>query len=162
MRSAGIIFTNIYRSDWNMQRPACIILFIISCLFIFCQCGKTDNDNQDNTRLNQEFSSSPNDRVVSRISGVAPLSVHFFSDFVDSVSGEDRIDRFHHYDYTWNFGDTGSGNWGTSGKSRNMAKGAVAVHVFENTGDYHVTLTIRDHSGIAGTENYTVSDPDSL
>jgi hypothetical protein len=112
--------------------------------------------------LSALFIGSEAQAAPSRTSGVAPLSVHFFSDFVDSASGDERIDRFHHYDYTWDFGDTGSGNWGTNGKSKNMAKGAVATHIFEEPGVYNVTLTIRDHTGIIGAENYsiTVSDPD--
>jgi len=112
----------------------------------------------------QVFSISPNDRPVSRASGVAPLAVHFFADYVDNASGDERIDRFHHYDYTWDFGDAGSGSWGTTGKSKNSAKGAAAVHVFENPGTYNVVLTIRDNSGVVGTENHsiTVSDPDTV
>ena len=36
---------------------------------------------------------------ASRTTGVGPLSVHFFADFVDSAStDEERSDRFHHHD----------------------------------------------------------------
>ncbi|RQW00347.1 MAG: hypothetical protein EH225_10495, partial [Calditrichaeota bacterium] len=127
--------------------------------------GETEEnpDLEENPYLD-DYNSSLNDGPVSRTSGVAPLAVHFFADFVDSASGAERIDRYHHYDYTWNFGDTGSGIWGTSGRSKNMAKGANAVHIFEEGGVYNITLTIRNHSGIVGTENYTVTvtDPDSF
>jgi len=118
----------------------------------------------ETTELNDhDFSISPNDRHVSRTSGVAPLAVHFFADFVDSAEGSERIERFHHYDYTWDFGDAGSGNWGTTEKSKNTAKGAAAVHVFENPGTYSVVLTIRNHSRVVDTENYsiTVTDPNA-
>ena len=119
---------------------------------------------EENPNLDDIISSSPGDRPVSQTSGVAPLAVHFFSDFVDSASGEERINRYHHYDYIWNFDDSGSGTWGPDDKSKNMTKGANAVHIFEEPGDYNVTLTIRNHSGVIDTENYTISvtDPDSF
>ncbi len=156
-----------------MQKIISLFLLFVPLLFTDCQCGnKSDQEsryinnynNNIDDNLYSDPSSSPNDSVVSRTSGVAPLAVHFFADFVDSVSGDERIDRFHHYDYTWDFGDTGIGNWGTSGKPKNIGKGAVAVHVYEEPGDYNVTLTIRDHSGVVDTENYSisVSDPDTL
>ncbi|HOO71577.1 MAG TPA: PKD domain-containing protein [Spirochaetota bacterium] len=144
-------------------------------LFIFislgCECAFNIQHVKDESLSNSSgeesdegFSSSPNDRPVSRTSGVAPLAVHFFADFVGSADGDERIERFHHYDYTWNFDDAGSGNWGTTGKSKNTVKGAAAVHVYENPGIYNVSLIIRNHSGVVGTESYsiTVNDPDSF
>lgn len=99
--------------------------------------------------------------VVSRTSGVAPLAVHFYAGFLDDAAEQER---FHTYDYTWDFGDDGAGTWGTTGRSRNTAKGGVAAHVFERAGTYAVTLTIRDRSGVVGTERYTitVADPDTV
>jgi hypothetical protein len=135
-------------------------LFVIFSHFIFCQSGVWKIEHK-NSILSVDINGSHNDRLVSRTTGVAPLAVHFFSTF---VSGDEKSDRFHHYDYTWNFGDTGSGNWGTTGKSKNITKGAVAVHIYENPGVYNITLTIRNHSVVVGTENYsvTVIDPDSF
>lgn len=99
------------------------------------------------------------DRGASRTSGVAPLSVHFTAGF-NASSATDR--GFHNYDYTWNFGDSTSGNWGTNGKPKNMAKGPVAAHVYETPGTYTATLSIRDASGVVDSDSFTitVSDPD--
>lgn len=158
------------------SRHGTIILFPLFILVAVSACGANGRDiikkrgilffltdpNRSAYLNSQEFSASPHDRAVSRTSGVAPLAVHFFADFVGSASGDERIDRFHHYDYSWDFGDAGSGAWGTSGRSKNTAKGPVAVHVYEEPGDYAINLTVRDHGGIVATENYAISvaDPD--
>ena len=96
---------------------------------------------------------------TSRISGIAPLSVHFYTG-CSSDSGEDV--GFLHNDYTWDFGDPSGGVWGTSGKSKNTAKGGVAAHVFETPGTYVVSLTARDQTGIIGSDTVTITaaDPD--
>jgi len=101
-------------------------------------------------------------RIVSRTSGVAPLSVHFSAGFASSTITERS---FHDYDYSWSFGDIypgGDDEWGTTGKPKNIAKGPVATHIFETPGNYTVSLTIRDSSGIIDTDsfNITVTDPD--
>lgn len=98
-------------------------------------------------------------RGVSRTSGVAPLSVHFTAGF-NASSFADR--GFHSYDYTWNFGDPNSGNWGTNGILKNLAKGPVAAHVYETPGTYTATLIIRDETGVVDTDSFsiTVGDPD--
>jgi hypothetical protein len=99
--------------------------------------------------------------VVSRTSGVAPLAVHFHPGFLDDADGQAR---FHDNDFTWDFGDPAAGTWGTTGRSKNTAKGALAAHVFERPGTYTVTLTIRDRTGVVGTETFTItaSDPDAV
>jgi len=96
---------------------------------------------------------------ASRSTGVAPLSVHFTAGFTDSSPTERG---FHNYDYSWDFDDSLSGNWGTIGKSKNEAKGPVAAHVFESSGSYTVTLTVRDGSGVIDTRTFEiiVTDPD--
>ena len=98
-------------------------------------------------------------RSVSRSSGVAPLSVHFTAGFSNSSPTERG---FHNYDYFFNFGDPSSGNWGTTKKPKNVAKGPIAAHVYETPGSYTVTLTVRDASGVVDTAtcNITVTDPD--
>lgn len=101
--------------------------------------------------------------VASRTTGVAPLYVHFYDSeaTVDSTPG---VMPFHDYEYSWAYGDIESGVWGTSGKSKNSDKGAVAAHVFDTPGEYTVTLTVRDSSGIVGTdtETITVTDPTTV
>jgi PKD repeat protein len=99
--------------------------------------------------------------VVSRTSGVAPLAVHFEAGFLDSPEASAR---FHGYDYGWSFGDAGAGAWGTTGRSKNSAKGALATHVYEAAGTYTATLTVRDHAGVVRTETSTITvlDPETV
>jgi PKD repeat protein len=99
--------------------------------------------------------------VVSRTSGVAPLSVHFWPGFLEHPEASAR---FRNVDYTWDFGDGSSGVWGTTGTSKNRAKGPVAVHIFETPGVYTVSLVVRDASGQVASESYeiTVLDPDTF
>jgi hypothetical protein len=95
----------------------------------------------------------------SRTTGVAPLSVHFVAGFAASATGPGEL---HTLDYSWDFGDALSGQWGTTGKQRNTAKGAVAAHVYEKSGTFTATLTVRAGSSIVRTRAYriTVTDPD--
>src|SRR6266404_3626453 len=54
--------------------------------------------------------------VASRLSGVAPLYIFF--DATATVSK--RTSRpFHELEFRWDFGDPGSGNWSTTGLSKN-------------------------------------------
>ena len=92
--------------------------------------------------------------TASRTIGVAPLSV-FFDAGVDESTDESR--PFHDYDYSWDFGDAGAGVWGTNGKSKNFAKGAVAAHVYDRPGVYTATLTVRNAGGILSTTPLTVT-----
>ncbi|MEF3692483.1 MAG: PKD domain-containing protein [Candidatus Moraniibacteriota bacterium] len=96
---------------------------------------------------------------ASRTSGVAPLSVFFNADLNAS---SDMEKSFHELEYSWDFGDGGSGNWGTDGKSKNTDKGPVSFHVYDNPGVYNATLTVRNSSGITVTDSWeiTVTDPD--
>jgi hypothetical protein len=112
----------------------------------------------DNPASSSPVSSSAG---ISRNSGVAPLSVHFTADLTASSSSSRA---FHNYDYTWNFGDSGAGTWGTTGKSKNVAKGAVATHVYETPGSYTATLIVRNRSGVAASKTFqiTVDNPDTV
>ncbi len=98
-------------------------------------------------------------RAASRTSGVAPLSVLFTAGFSNST---ETSRDFHDLEYSWDFGDSSSGTWGTTGKSKNTATGPVSSHVFESGGTYSVNLTIRDDSGVIDTDTFTitVSEPD--
>ncbi len=95
----------------------------------------------------------------SRTSGVAPLFVFF-----DATGTTDTsvILPFHELYYDWNFGDTSSGIWTYSGKSRNSSTGVVSAHVFEDPGTYSVELTIKNLNGDSANQAVIISvqDPD--
>lgn len=100
--------------------------------------------------------------TCSRTSGVAPLSVHFDAEVAASTA---TVRHFHDYEYRWDFGDTGAGTWGTTGKSKNTAKGGVATHVYETAGTYSAALLVVDIDGYTIEEEsfeITVSDPDTV
>jgi hypothetical protein len=99
---------------------------------------------------------------ASRTSGVAPLSVFFKAGFSGSpVTGSGK--SFHDLRYKWDFGDTSTDTWAVSEKSKNIADGPVAAHVFENPGTYTVTLTTMDTAVISTeTIDITVTDPDTI
>jgi hypothetical protein len=99
--------------------------------------------------------------AASRVSGVAPLAVHFDASATTSTV---TARPFHECHYSWDFGDAGSGAWSTNGKSRNEDASPISGHVFDTPGNYTVTLTVRDSSGATDTEtvNITVSDPDTV
>lgn len=101
--------------------------------------------------------------VASRTAGVAPLYVSFYDSDAAASDGS-GTEPFHDYEYVWNFGDSGAGQWGTSGKSKNSSKGPVAAHVYESAGSYQVSLTVRSADGTIGedTATITVSDPDTV
>jgi len=96
---------------------------------------------------------------ASRVSGVAPLCVHFSASYPDEA---DSYGWFHDQMYTWDFGDVESGNWSTDDASRNADRGPVSAHVFERPGTYTTTVTVRDAGGTVASESVviTVSDPD--
>ncbi len=100
----------------------------------------------------------------SRVSGVAPLAV-FFDATGTTASVTTR--PFHELDYTWNFGDPvagTAGRWAVSSKSKNSDKGGVAAHIFETSGQYTVTLTVKDSQGGLATKQVTidVQNPDTV
>jgi len=139
------------------RAPSSFSVFVHSVLFVLCvhslsACGDTDSDSDSDSGVGGEG-------IVSRTSGVAPLAVQFQAGY---IAGADESARFRDFDYTWDFGDAASGTWGTTGRSKNSAKGAIAAHVFESPGTYEVVLTIRDGGGVVGAESYeiTVQDPD--
>ncbi len=98
------------------------------------------------------------DLVASRLTGVAPLAVHFDATGTTST----RTDYpFHELDYSWHFGDVAEGTWQYSGLGRNVDQGPLAGHVYEQPGVYTVTLTVRDGEGLARRQvTVEVEDPD--
>ncbi len=99
---------------------------------------------------------------ASRLEGVAPLAVHFRA--LDAQSAELSRDEFLDGEFRWDFGNPSAGTWGTNGKSRNAATGAVAFHVFDMPGSYQVSLQSRSASGQgAGTPvTIRVLDPEEV
>jgi len=97
--------------------------------------------------------------AASRTSGVAPLLVAF--DATEST-GVNAARPFHDLHYRWDFGDADAGTWAESGHSKNGAVGAVAGHVFDEPGQYTVTLTVRDGQGKGQRTQITidVEDPE--
>lgn len=104
--------------------------------------------------------------AASRISGPAPLGVVFNSVGTTSSAG---IDTFRQVSASFNFADAGSGTWSTSGRSKNVERGApIASHVFETAGTYVVKVGLRDGSGGASDGHtaqtqitITVLEPDT-
>lgn len=98
----------------------------------------------------------------TRTRGVAPLAVLFDATGTRAATASD--DAFHDLQYTWDFGDPGSGAWGPSGKPRNEAFGPVAGHVFERAGTYTVRVTVRDAAGRSASRsvNIVVDSADTL
>lgn len=100
---------------------------------------------------------------ANRVSGVAPLAVHFNS--IGSTSPGVTSLPFHEIKYTWNFGDiAGGATWAYGTRagiaSKNAASGPVAAHVFETPGTYLVTLNAFD--GLvtrSTTTTISVKDP---
>lgn len=104
--------------------------------------------------------------TANRTGGVAPLLVFF--DAIDTTpsgtaspfswtSGVVQPADPEGSQYSWGFGDPGSGTWSTTGKSRNQATGYTAAHVFEAPGTYTVSLSVTDTSGITSTYVQTVT-----
>ena len=106
-----------------------------------------------------EFPAGPEISIApSRLSGVAPLAVLFdASGTTDSTTDL----PFHELGYSWDFGDDPLDTWDTTGRSKNIAYGAVAAHVFNDPGTYTVTLTVTNGADTSvGTVDITVDDPD--
>ena len=100
---------------------------------------------------------------ASRVSGPAPLAVHF--DATGTTDSNSSIDAFRQLGYLFSFDDPSSGVWRVSGKSKNEQRGGpIAAHVFETPGTYRVTVRAEDASGQADTASVTitVTDPDQV
>lgn len=104
--------------------------------------------------------------IASRVSGTAPLLVHF--DMTGTTSAAVTAAPFDDILYTINFGETagpGIGTWPNGSRagasSRNVAYGPVAGHVFETPGIYVVTATAFDgvNTGVPQSVTITVADP---
>jgi hypothetical protein len=103
----------------------------------------------------------PTDLGASRITGVAPLGVHFDA---SATTSDAATYPFHEVDFYWTFDDPTAGTWTYTGKSKNADIGPIVAHVFETPGTYTVTLACRDSGGASATEtqDITVTDPDTV
>ncbi|GAO01909.1 PKD domain-containing protein [Anaeromyxobacter sp. PSR-1] len=104
--------------------------------------------------------------TAHRTSGVAPLAVFF--DAVNTSpsgtaapftwnSGVYQPSDLEGTQYTWSFGDPGSGTWSATGEPKNVASGYTAAHVYETPGTYTVSLTQTDTAGTARTYVQTIT-----
>lgn len=100
---------------------------------------------------------APSARVTAtRTSGPAPLAVLF--DATATTDSNSSVDPFRDLGYRFHFGDSGSGNWATTGLSRNeQIGGPLAAHVFEQPGTYTVQLMVKDASGGTSTASVTIT-----
>jgi len=105
--------------------------------------------------------------LASRTQGVAPLAVFFDAINVPGVTQPPEVNgrrEYANFHYTWNFGDSTSGTWAVSGKSKNKADGYVAAHVFETPGTYTVSLHVTDDAGVDEWHqvDIIVEDPNTI
>ena len=96
----------------------------------------------------------------SRVEGVAPLLVFFDT---DGTTAESTDRPFEELAYCWSFDDDNAGNFATTGRPKNQAKGPMASHVFETPGTYSVTVSARDKDGLVTSRavEISVKDPES-
>lgn len=102
--------------------------------------------------------------AANRVSGPAPLAVHFDATGT-SISSSNGAHPFHHVRYEFDFGDPRGQTWAISGLSKNTQTGGpIAAHVFDNPGIYTVRVRARDGSGgVSETSlSITVQDPSSV
>ena len=100
---------------------------------------------------------------ASRLSGPAPLAVFF--DATETRHADASLNTFRELGYYFDFDDTGSGVWATSGLSKNREVGGpLAAHVFDRPGEYRVGLRVQDAQGrwSDAWQTITVTDPDSV
>ena len=111
--------------------------------------------------------------IPSRTECVSPCAVHF-DGYTGTQHGDSTLNanRFIDLAYTWDYDDTSSGTFATTGKSKNIMTGPIGAHVFEPTSfpdcggtcaEFNVTLSVIDTSGTGDTASQiiTVWDEDA-
>jgi hypothetical protein len=100
--------------------------------------------------------------MLNRTTGVAPMAVFcclanaFMPGSTTTLIPQPPDGDYSSSQYSWDFGDPGSGTWATSGLSKNSARGYTAAHVFETPGTYTITATVTDASGATTVYPQTV------
>lgn len=97
--------------------------------------------------------------VASRLSGPAPLAVHFSAvGTTTTIAGVSNA--FRQILYTFDYGDPGAGTWPISGGSKNSdVGGPLAAHVFDQPGTYVVRCT-GSRGGDSGYQEVTITVTD--
>jgi PKD repeat protein len=101
--------------------------------------------------------------AATRTAGVAPLSVVF--DSVGAASGvlqPSGADPDHNSSTKlWTYGDSASGLWQHTGKSKDRGVGYEGAHVYETPGTYRATLSVIDAGGTRTEyhQDIVVTDP---
>jgi Secretion system C-terminal sorting domain len=115
--------------SWQKSTNLILILFVLLSGNIFAQTGSLIMPSV----------------TKSRLSGVAPLAIHFDATATTAASLTAR--PFHDLEYRWNFGDEVTSTWAHGAQSgvlrKNEAFGPVSAHVYETAGTYNPTLQVR-------------------
>ncbi|WDE11305.1 LamG-like jellyroll fold domain-containing protein [Thalassomonas haliotis] len=83
--------------------------------------------------------------ISSRVSGPAPLAVHF--DASEVILNGRPLDAIREVNYSWDFGDEKGQRWRTNQQAKNSDSGFVAGHLFETPGHYQVSVEITSKNG---------------
>ena len=136
-----------------MSQPKKILPVFLQTLFIFL-----------GTLISLSTQGQPQALLTaSRLSGPAPLAVMF--DATGTIHSDQSIDTFRELGYYFDFDDSGSGVWETTGLSKNTETGApLAAHVFDTPGVYSVAVRAQDYYGLWSDARLTitVADPDDI
>lgn len=100
--------------------------------------------------------------TASRATGAAPLAV-FFDASATACPGCTGVEStWHDLGFVWDFGDAYAGTWSESGLGKNVDRGPSAAHVFEQPGEYTITLKVYPPFGEPScvTKTLSVSKPD--
>jgi parallel beta-helix repeat protein len=86
---------------------------------------------------------------ASRTECIAPCGVFFDATATKGLLENDYVNPH----FTWDFGDSSSGKWKPTKKSKNKAYGFIASHVYENPGIYSVNVNLKDTQGNEYNDN---------
>lgn len=102
------------------------------------------------------FATITPDLIASRLSGPAPLAVHF--DASGTTVDDPAVNVFGELGYKFSFGDTNTSVWTHSGKSKNeQIGGPIAAHVYESPGTYTAEVEIYSPTGDKSQKSVTIT-----